>query len=498
MPTLTLQTHFLNLFVLFIFKIGVISSGFSNTYSPIDFCEQSAKPRDIQIHDKLNVINHSDTIVWFDTINDQTKTIVLKNTKIDIFPVVKDTVYVEKLAGNVLNNISSRIKIYKTSYNVAVIQPFLTNLYEEKSDVPVQSLKAIEFYEGLKLALRNLENEGLKLNLYVYDSQKEISALDQIFNELEKREWDLIIGPNAKDALSMVVEYGKKVQVPVLSVFNNNQTIPDSGSFYIQLNPSFETEANSIVQILNNFKKENKYDLDEVNYLLLGLSEDSLKLNEIDQTWKKRFSTDKGLPKVISSENLNIGLIQKYLEKDALNVIVIPSDRSETFIFSCLREISSLYDKIESKNSYRFMVIGTPMWKYFERINFEYYNNLNLHFLDEIYIDKSEAKVVEFENMYKKEYGIAPREFAFVGYDAMIYFGRLLKKYGTAYYENLPKEKWAGLHNLFDFEPILYENTIEGIEESKNYIIGYENKHLNVLKIKNYEIIPVEINSSRN
>jgi hypothetical protein len=64
--------------------------------------------------------------------------------------------------------------------------------------------------------------------------------------------------------------------------------------------------------------------------------------------------------------------------------------------------MSSLYDKLESKNSYRFLVVGTSMWNYFERVNFEYYNNLNLHIVDDIYIDKSSTQVVEFENLYNK------------------------------------------------------------------------------------------------
>jgi len=486
-----LQIHIPAIMLVVLFNLALNYKLFGNNYSN-DILDQIPITNKPAIkNDNLNTFNRSDTIVWMDTIKESSRVVVLKNTKIDIYPVQTDTFEIINLKLKDSKKIESKPKIQKPFYNIALIQPFLTDLFEEREgvEIPVQSLKAVEFYEGVKLALKNLEDDGLKLNLHVFDSKRELSTIDNIIVELDKKEWDLIIGPNSTDGLSLLLEYGKKKQIPVLSVYNNNQNISNSGDYYIQLNPGYKTESAYIVKLLQGLQDENKYNLERVNYLLLGMSEDSLKINEIDNFWKNSKQSTNSLPKLISSENVNISNIQKYFDKDALNVVVIPSDRSETFVFSCLREMSSLYDKLESKNSYRFLVVGTSMWKYFERVNFEYYNNLNLHIVDDIYIDKSSTQVVEFENLYKREYGIIPREFAYIGYDAVTYFGKLFKKHGTAFYDNLDKEKWKGYHNSFDFKAIIKtQRTPEG--EEINYIRGYENTHLNVLKVKNYEIIP--------
>jgi hypothetical protein len=221
-----------------------------------------------------------DTIVWIDTLQESAyKKLVMRYTKIGTNPVIKDTLAVIDLSGKVENNKNKQTRLarVKPSYNVALILPFMTNLYNGGSDIPVQSTRAIEFYEGIKMALDSLNKEGLRLQISVFDARREEKDIDAIFAKMEGTEWDLIIGPSATDLVQKIAEYGKKYQIPVISAFNNNPNAAEDNHFYLQVNPSFEVHSRYIAEFLNEHVKiPAGTGLRKVNYLLLGMADDSV------------------------------------------------------------------------------------------------------------------------------------------------------------------------------------------------------------------------------
>jgi hypothetical protein len=457
----------------------------------------SIDPIKVDNNKKALLSSSVDTLIWTDTLQENNfKKTVIKYTKIGNNPVLKDTLQTIVFDKNNLPekiNQKRNAKI-KDVYNVAIVQPFMTNLFQGE-ELPAQSLKAVEFYEGMKLAFDSLERENIKLNIRVFDAQKEVEDIDSIIQELDKSTWDLIIGPNAGEPLHKIAEYGKSKEIVVVSPFNNNGNITSENNYYIQLNPGVETHSRQIAGFLNS-KIKLPSGLGKVNYLMVGTDEDSLKINKIQEAYKLELGDNNvSLPVLYAEQNVNISSVQKYLSSAALNVIVVASDRNETFVFSLLRELSSLYNIIDPKKGYRFLVLGASQWKYFERINFEYYNNLNLHFTDEFYINKEDFKIEQFEKSYRKVYGIAPRYYAYVGFDMTLYLGRMLKKYGTGFPDQLDNEPWQGRHTKFQIEPIYKVLKVMDGKEAKGekVIMRYENQFLNMVEISDFEILPVFI-----
>ncbi len=443
-------------------------------------------------------MNLKDSFSWTDTITESPlKKIVIKYTKQIDMPIVRDTIQIIDLGMEVLDTVlkeQSRDVRKKSAYNVAVVLPFMTNIFSG-NDIPAQSARAVEFYEGVEIALDSLRNEGVNLKISVFDSKKDSASINEVIDKMKGVEWDLIIGPAHTEVLKELAIFAKDKQVPLVSPFNNNPEICEDNHFFIQVNPSYEIIANHIVSIMLHAKATNPA-FRKSKYLILGTSDDSLKMEQIQKAYAlHKNSETEILPKLISNEAINVGSIMKYFDRSALNIVVIANDRNEQFIYSSLREISTMYDKVEKSKSYQILVIGEPGWKYLERINFEYYDNLRLHIADNFFVDKEEPKNKIFEEEFRKRYGIAPREFAYTGFDVMLYFGRLLKKYGTAFPDNFEKENRRGRHTVFNFTPVLKnkklldgENVIE-----KPRIERYENQFLNLIKFEEYQFRPAGI-----
>ena len=128
-------------------------------------------------------------------------------------------------------------------------------------------------------------------------------------------------------------------------------------------------------------------------------------------------------------------------------------------------------------------------WRYYERINFEYYSNLNMLLTSEIAIDQGQAK--RFRTEYKQIYGISPREFGYIGYDVMVYFGQMLKKYSKAFPAYLGKETRTMFHTNFQFEPVyLNKGLLDGAGNAplQSIIERYQNNYINLLDFEEYEL----------
>jgi len=483
---------FLQLFT--IINIAMLSHCYcqSNEASAFTVDADSLKP------DSKVQLKPKDQFSWTDTIVESpNKKYVIKYTKQIDMPLRRDTLELIDFSETKIDTIQeeqTRIVRVKSTYNVAVVLPFMTSLYSGK-EIPAQSVRAVEFYEGIEIALDSLRREGVNLKISVFDSKKDSAGIFEVISKMEDKEWDMIIGPAHSEVLVVLAEFAKKYQIPLVSPFNNKAKIASDNHFYIQVNPSYETMASYIVNIMTKAKATN-LGIRKTKYLILGMQDDSLKMEQIQKAYDlNKNSTVEILPKLIANESISIGSMLKYFDRSALNVIVIANEKDEQFIYSSLREIASLYDNVEKSKSYQLLVIGEPSWKYLERINFEYYDYLRLHIPDNFYVERADDKNKDFEEGYRDRYGIAPREFTYAGFDIMMYFGRMLKKYGTAFPDYFDKEIAVRRHTSFSFMPVTKnvkqldsKNIIE-----KQRIERFENQYLNIIKFEEFEFKPAGI-----
>jgi len=178
--------------------------------------------------------------------------------------------------------------------------------------------------------------------------------------------------------------------------------------------------------------------------------------------------------------------IKDYINVGGTTVILVPSYKSEPFVYALLRK---LY--IAKKPGDRIVVYGLPSWQRFERIDFDYYENLNVHISAGTFVDSQDPDVRLFKQRYFDKYATPPADEAVLGYDVTLFTGRMLKKYGTKFQLNLEQEgSLPYLQSKFNFERIVLNPSFN--DANMDRIDQFENKFVHILKFDNYYFQPAD------
>ena len=180
--------------------------------------------------------------------------------------------------------------------------------------------------------------------------------------------------------------------------------------------------------------------------------------------------------------------LQPIMNETDTMVFIIPSWSSESFIYSFLRKVDLARIPVDDNGSelpQKYIVIyGMPQWMTFERIDYDYYEQLNVHVSSNSFINPLSPEVQFFKRRYFDRFGSVPNEEAFLGYDIMLYFGRMINKHGTKFQYVLEQESLQTMHTLFDFERVVLPVST-GFENGE--IQQFENKHINILKFEDFQ-----------
>lgn len=129
-----------------------------------------------------------------------------------------------------------------------------------------------------------------------------------------------------------------------------------------------------------------------------------------------------------------------------------------------------------------------PQWLKYENIEPDYFQALNVHLSAATYTNNNDAEVKEFKRKFYDAYGTIPDDDAYNGYDLTLFTGRMLKKYGLAFPEKLPKEQAMTLHGKYQFSKVFSKG---GGSEGSGAYDYLENKFVHILKFENFIFSPV-------
>jgi len=450
----------------------------------------------------------TDTIQWCDTLKRGEKQLVvvcfekigngpIKADTVDIIQVIQDNSPIAQVLDSTINK--------KAAYKVAIIMPFMSKNFspQPKREIPPYSMKAIEFYEGAMIALDSLKAEGVKLYVDVFDSMRDTNTVKSILAKPELQAADLIIGPIRTSNLRLVADFANAQQTPLVSPFNSRPDITSNNPYYLQVNPSFKVHSRTMIQQMFHIKTDKGVPEMPKNFLVLGKQTDSAQVAQLQEAYATHMNDyDTLLPQFLnSSATIKINFIKPFLTPEKFNIILLPS-KDEGFVYNSMRELQSLLYKEGSERKWHHVaIVGLDRWKYFSRIDYEYYESLNLHLPSEFYVDKDKDVNRKFRQGYKTNYGIAPREFGYIGFDVMLYFGKMLHQYGTNFSAHLWKEKYQGRHTQFVMQPVFEKSEpLDGSEEATKppMIRGFENQYLNFLKFEEYTLQKVNSQPNKN
>lgn len=374
------------------------------------------------------------------------------------------------------NEIGSK---FLSAYNVSVILPFMSQRFDPNSlEVGRSSLWALNFYSGMRMALDDLDSEGVKLNVDVFDSQASESVVSELLRSNNAvNNAHLLIGPLRTENVRLTAEYvrdGEKVFVSPYSAASNLTT---RNRNYVQISPTLQTHCEAITR-----HALDRYRRDQVVLVARDRGQERQSL-EYFQGENDRLlggaDPERQLKEYIIANDEDFDQIDvlPLLELQDTTVFIIPSWQ-EPFVYSLLRKIELARDEFS-----HVVVYGMPQWANFELIDFEYYEKLNVHISSNTYINPVGTDVKFFRSRFFDRFGAVPTDEAFIGYDVMLYMGRMIHKHGTKFHLALDRESQRYLHTRFNIQPV---GTTAAVRSEDYTPQKFENKYVNILKFQDY------------
>jgi len=375
----------------------------------------------------------------------------------------------------------------KNSYNVALLLPFLSKRFHVlDNEIFKNSRWALNFYGGVKMAFNLLEQEDVHLTVAVLDSdfsEAKVQNLLRTNSSIAKA--DLIIGPYRRSNLRLAANFARNRKVPLVSPYSASSSITEKNPFYLQLNPSIRSHCEAITRhVRKKFKTEDVIlvarDIPEEKNRLRYFQEENFQIEGTRDTasFMQYIIRD-------TSADFHEMNVMPFIRDSATTVFILPSYKDETFVYSFLRQLA-----VSKTEEDTVVVYGLPQWMDFERIDFDFYENLNVFISSPTFIDNLDPEIRQFKKQFFEKYGTTAAPEALLGYDTMLYFGRMLKKYGTQFYRYLDREKAEYLHTTFDFEPVIEKP--DAFREVFDQIDRFENKFVHILKYEDYHFQPAE------
>lgn len=369
------------------------------------------------------------------------------------------------------------------AYNVSLILPFLAN-QSSFGEIDDNSKWAINFYGGAKIAYDDLKNDGVNFNVNVSDSEGTTGKVNRLLQGGPAVNADLIIGPYKRNNVRLVESFSKQQKTPFVVPFTAQLGMAQGNPNYIQMNPSLESHCRGITR-----HARSSYEAENIVLVAQDLPEEQARFDYF-QRENERLTGTIGGPRFKElligrgDENqINID-ITPFISQGETSIFIVPSWASESFVYSLLRVLM-----IEQAKGEEIVVYGMPMWMDFDQIDYEFYQKLNVHVSSSSYIDNDDEKVRQFKNKFFQLYGAIPNEEAYLGYDAMLYFGKMLNQHGRLFPQSIDRQPFDVLHGRFEFERVVLEP--EKHKEDLNYFDQLENTFVHILQFQDFQFQPV-------
>lgn len=293
-----------------------------------------------------------------------------------------------------------------------------------------------DFYSGALLAMKDLADSGLNVDLSVYDiSNSGIMATEEIYSSN-----DIILGPISLENMNDALDACPSDKIIISPLDPKTVSLANGTPNFIQAPSTVESQYNDIVEwIKEEIKPEDK---------LIVISEKNMAASPLAET-----ISGSGL----EYEDINYGilegrditaLLERLMSQTSVNRIVITSE-SEAFINDVVRNLNIMIFQ-----KYDVVLYGPSRIRNFETIEVENFHNAKLHVSSSYFIDYDNDKVKRFLMEYRALYGAEPTPFAYQGYDTAYYFLQKCAKGGIRWERTLDQERFKGLQSDFLFNKV--------------------------------------------
>ncbi|MBQ9410075.1 MAG: LysM peptidoglycan-binding domain-containing protein [Bacteroidales bacterium] len=264
----------------------------------------------------------------------------------------------------------------------------------------------MDFYSGVLMAVKDLEAEGLKIKMNVFDLMAGMPALETLTRG------DFVLGPIASRDMEAVLQMvDGKVQV-ISPLDQKTGALAQNYTSFVQAPTSIETQWEDLASWVAE-------DLDDDDRVLFVTEKGASSVSA--SVAIRSALARKDVPYQILSYAIVEGTsipatMEEMLTKDGENRIVVASE-SEAFVGDVVRNIGIMMGK-----GFDVVMYAPSKVRTFETIEGTDYHAARLHISSSYFVDYSNPKVDAFVKAYRALFKTEPSQFAFQGYDTARYF----------------------------------------------------------------------------
>lgn len=319
-----------------------------------------------------------------------------------------------------------------------------------------------DFYSGALLAVRDLEREGIKVNLHVYDCAG--GSLGVTSDELSGS--DIIIGPVSSDDISKalnVCPQDKYIISPLEpKVLSMTAEIPN----LIQAPSSAEMQCREVVNwLLEELTPGDKVILFTEKGATPTANVTSL-ISALDSSRVTYTTIDYG---ILQGRNI-ISTLERSAAPEGSTSRILVASESEAFVNDVVRNVNTLvYRKHDA------VLYCTSKVRSFDTIEVDHFHNSHMRTCASYFIDYEDKRVKQFLLSYRALFGGEPGPFAFQGYDTTYQFIKARSLYGRRWTDKVDGERLRGLQSDYLLERTesgsLVNKAVRRILYDDNYVV---------------------------
>ncbi len=389
---------------------------------------------------------------------------------------------------NEINPLKDKLEkmVMKDAYNVSLLLPFMIDKNarvqkNRKPNDPIRMYQLTEmsthFYQGVQLALDTLKKAGVSINLNVYDTRKDTGYVNKLIKTEELLTSDLIVGPFYEKTYNKVTEFAKAQKIQLACPVEQSNKSLFNNPYVSKLKASLPTQAaylakyiaehynNENVVLVSGKSKKDKYLAD----LIEKIYNDSIK--------NKTNNYKATITRYNFSSYRDMSGMSSKLTSSKKNIVLFPST-DLGLATSFFTQFNVVMNKT-GMHKHEVAIYALENFKSYENIDIDHRVKYNLHITSSYFIDNNDNKIKKFILKYRKRFGTDPNDFAFMGYDAMVYNGMALQSFGKTHADYYNYIKIPLLHTKYQLE-------------KKDEGSGYENKQVYILSYADYELNKIE------
>jgi ABC-type branched-subunit amino acid transport system substrate-binding protein len=328
-----------------------------------------------------------------------------------------------------LQRVEKKIKRSKSdTLNVAVFLPINFKNYKDAQKRSTATNLAIEFYQGMRIAKRQLDTSKVLVNLLVYDIYQTPDTLELMYQKNEFAKIDLFVGPFYDEDFAKALEIAEKKDIPIINPFLTNPKFLESkNAFFLQ--PSIETQGKQAAAFAQkNFGKN-------VIVFHSELSDD-LKLMHAHRAEVERLGG-----KILVQHKLSVTTIPQIEQ-----ILANPEYKDVNYVFVASPSQAAAEKIMEQMKEKlpNVPILTTLVWRKFAELKPADLEKQQVHFIDPDYTklggDRDKFRIeynlkVRHVEMYSNM--IAPPLAAYKGYDLTLSFIKTLYQNKENFYEKI-------------------------------------------------------------